>query len=781
MTHSSGGNLPFELSSFVGRVQESDELGSALSSARLVSIIGPGGAGKSRLAKHVAGQLRDRFPDGVWLIELDELRDERLLADLVLSVFGIPGGSGRTPEEALIQWLEHKRLLVVLDDCENLLQGCRQLVTEVMTYAPEVTVLATTRQPLAVDGERVWRIPPLSVPGPEVAVGPELFAHYEALTLFEQRARAARRDFTVTEANAPQVAELCRRLDGSPLALELAAVQLRVLTVGDVLDRLDRPFSLLQAAWPGRPRRQSLRAVVEASHDLCTPAEREVWACASVFAGSFDLEAARDVCAPAIGESEDYRSSLDGLVDKSVLTVSENGPATRYRMLETIRRFGAEKLDRSGDAAAVRRRHRDHYLRAVRRGEAEWSGPHQAEMFAYLRSERANLRVALDFCFEEPGESATGVAFVGLLWPLWIVAAFLKEASQWVDRASSSGAGSDPDRLRLASVGTLVACLAGDIPRARQLQNSLESLEDRVDDPVLSAIAARAVGTVEMVDGKLHRAAPHLERSVALLREAGRPHSLALVSHADLGVVYGLTGAYDAAVARCEEGRALCTANGEGWALSWILFVLSFVRIIRDENDDASRDLEQMLRIKRDFDDVLGILHAAELLAWLAAGKEPARAARILGANEALWRPFGQYLLAFEPYLARHDRCVVKARELLGDARFDACYRAGAGLDLAQLAAYALGEEPAVEPAGLVERAEHGEHGLTRREREICGLVAQGLTDRQIAERLVISPRTVQTHVANILGKLAFRSRAELATWTRAREPESAGSTGTRA
>jgi non-specific serine/threonine protein kinase len=302
------------------------------------------------------------------------------------------------------------------------------------------------------------------------------------------------------------------------------------------------------------------------------------------------------------------------------------------------------------------------------------------------------------------------------------------------------------------------------VPRARAIQAEVETLAAPADDPVLSAIAARALGTVEMVDGRLDAALPHLERSLDLLGAASTPHSLALVSHADLGVVLALTGDHDKAELRCEEGRELCAAQGETWALSWILFVLNFVRLVRDEHDDTTGDLEQMLRIKRGFDDVLGVLHATELLAWVVARRDPQRAALILGATEALWRPFGRYLLSFGPYLARHDGCVAQIRERLGEERFEECRRAGAAMDLPTLAAYALGEHVDVGPASS---KQPDDHGLTAREREICGLVAQGLTDRLIAERLVISPRTVQTHVANILGKLGFRSRTEVTTWAR--------------
>jgi non-specific serine/threonine protein kinase len=502
--------------------------------------------------------------------------------------------------------------------------------------------------------------------------------------------------------------------------------------------------------------------VVDASFELCSAAERRLWISASVFAGGFDLEAAEAVCCDS-DDVDGVLLGLAGLVDKSILTVSQRGERTRFRMLETIRRYGGEKLARSGDETGVRRRHRDHYLSMVQRAEQEWSGPRQPEWLAQLRQERPNLWSALDFCFGHRGEEAAGVSLAGLLWPLWIVGGFLKEGRYWIDRALASNADADPDRVRAASVGALTSCLEGDVARARALLHDSLSLQAAVHDPALLAIAARATGTVEMLDGNLDGATPWFERSLSLLKAADTPHSLALVSHADLGLVHGLSGTAEEGIARCEEGRWLCQAQDETWALSWIVFVQSFMRLVQDENEDVSGDLEGMLRMKVALDDVLGILQAAELLAWVAAAHgAPRRAARILGANQALWRPLGAYLLAFGPYLERHERCLARARAALGERAFESELREGAGLDLQELAAFALKEEPEPEhpaPAPV-------EHDvLTPREREICDLVAEGLTDKQIAERLIISPRTVQTHVTNILGKLAFRSRVQIAAW----------------
>jgi predicted ATPase/DNA-binding CsgD family transcriptional regulator len=757
------GNLPFEVSSFVGRSTEIDDLRSALSTARLVTVTGVGGAGKSRLALEVARKLRAGLPDGAWLVELEQVDDEKLLAAFVLSVFGVPVESGRPVEKALVQWLADKKLLLVLDNCEHLVGACGRLVGELLASVPGVRILATTREVLGVAGEVIWPIPALSLPRAGAGQSSATVLEYEAPRLFGERAQAALPGFAVTDANASAVAELCRRLDGNALAVELAAVQLRALSLGQILDRVDRPLALLRTGRSGSDRRHSLRAVVEGSFGLCAPGEQRIWRTTSVFVGGFDLPAAEAVCGASPAGDIEFLSSLSGLVDKSVLTVSRHGETTRYRMLETIRQYGLEKLAEAGEESTARLRHRDHYLAVAQRAEEDWSGAGQPELLAYLRHDRPNLWSALDFSVSNPGEEPFAVRLAGLLWPLWIVGGFLKEGCYWVERALRAEVGTEADRVRAASVGALVACLEGDVPRARCILSGIADARDAVDDPAVLAVATRAAGTVEMIDGKLEAARPFFDETLAHLKNANVPHSLALVSYADLGVVHSLSGAFELGMARCEEGREICQAQGETWALSWILFVQSFMRLLQDEKDDVTADLEGMLRIKIAFDDILGILQAAELLAWVGVHRDARRAARILGANEALWRPLGAYLMSFKPYLARHERSLELAKEALGEAAFEREFRAGAEMDLDQLVAFVLDEPIPTEPRTS---AAGQEDLLTAREREICTMVAEGLTDREIADRLVLSPRTVQTHVANVLAKLGFRSRVQIAAWT---------------
>lgn len=769
MTRRAPGNLPFDITSFVGRRQETRDVRQTLSRARLVTLSGVGGAGKSRLALHVARGVRKGFRDGVWLLELDKLHDAALLPPTMMSTLRIRGESASSAEDMLAEELSDKQMLLVMDNCEHLVDACAVLVSGLLSAAPELRILATSRQPLGMPGEVVLPVPPLSLPDPGTLSGPSASSHgisdYEGLMLLEERAAAVVPGFTLHPEDWESAAELCRRLDGNPLAIELAAARLRVLRVEEILQRLDSRFRLLTATSRVAPtRRQSMYAVMDGSFELCSEPERLLWMRASVFAGDFDVAAAQAVCGGGNLRHEGVLDSVIALVDKSILVREDTSGISRFRMLETIRQYGQERLADSGEETVVRRRHRDHYLTLVERAESDWSGPRQPEWLARLRNERPNLWGALDFCLSETGEYQCGLRMAGLLWPLWLAAGYLGEGSHWLDRALALPSGSAPDRARAICVNVFVTALQGSAARTRSLMSECHEILAGSTDQVMLALAARAAGTIEMLVGDFAAAVPWFERSVRHLEQADAFHSLAVVSYADLGVVHGLSDAVDRGIASCEEGRKPCDARGEQWALSWVLFVLSFLRLVRDDAEDVSADLREMLRIKQAFSDVLGVLQAAELLAWVAAAHgDPRFAARILGANETLWRPVGAYLLAFRPYLVRHERCVARARAALGDDAFDTEFLTGGAMDLTQLARFALGEAPAKRRTSPVVR--RSKTLLTRRQQEVAELVANGMSNSQIAERLVISQRTAETHVQNVMSKLGFRSRAQVARW----------------
>ena len=398
------GRLPAEVTGFVGRSSELAWLATLLGSARLVTVVGPGGVGKTRVALRAAARAADDYPDGVWLAELSGLRDPALLPNAVASCLGIQEQDDRPQLAAVLDHLRTRRLLLILDTCEHLVDACALLAEAVLRQTAAVTLLATSRQPLDVPGEHTFRLQPLPVPGPEDAVAAA--GSGDAVELFAQRAMAAVPGFAVSAVNRADVIRLCRRLDGIPLAIELAAVRLRALPLPELADRLESRFHVLTGGRRGTvSRHQTLRTAIEWSYSLCTPAERALWDRLSVFAGSFDVAAAEDVAACAMVPRDRVLQVLVSLVDKSV--VLRDGPGacagTRYRLLDSLREFAAERLAAGGGETECRARHISRYLAMARRFGRRFADGDQLERLRQLRAEHDNIRAALEYAFAGPG------------------------------------------------------------------------------------------------------------------------------------------------------------------------------------------------------------------------------------------------------------------------------------------------------------------------------------------------------------------------------------------
>ncbi len=392
-TGSGRGALPAEVTSFVGRRRELSETRRLLAASRMLTLTGVGGVGKTRLALRMAAEVRRTFPDGVWFVELAALNDPQLLPHTVANTLELRQVSA-DPAGDLAVYLEEKRLLVVLDNCEHLTGACAVLASKLLAAAPGLRILATSRHVLGVEGEQILSVPPLSTPDPgqEVLAGDA--THYESVSLFLDRATAVAPDFAITEANRAAVVELCRRLDGIPLAIELAAVWLRILSPAQILDRLEDRFRLLASGRPAMPpRQQALDATVGWSYDLCSPAERLMWARLSVFSGGFDLEAAEEVCDGDGIPRDDVLNLVASLVNKSIVVRYQATEQTTawYQMLETVRQYGAARLDED-DLRELQVRHRDHYRRLAKQFGLESFGPRQADWFIRLRREHGNIR-----------------------------------------------------------------------------------------------------------------------------------------------------------------------------------------------------------------------------------------------------------------------------------------------------------------------------------------------------------------------------------------------------
>ena len=464
---------------FVGRHAELAEIGELLASCRLVTIAGPGGVGKTRIARSAASQAAASYPDGPWIVELSGLRDPALLPNTVASVLGLPEQDPRSALQSVLEYLKDRRLLLILDTCEHLLDACAALSNAVLRAAPFVTVLTTTRQPLDMPDERVYPIGPLPVPG-------------DAVDLFALRAAAIADGFTVTEQNGPDVIRLCQRLDGIPLAIELAAVRLRELPLPELVRRLDRRFAVLtggEGVQPGAlPRHQTLRTAIEWSHELCSPAERRLWARLSVFAGTFSLAAAEEVCAEVSLERPNVVSALVGLVDKSVVVREDE----RYRMLDTLREFGAERLAESGELAACRERHIARYLAKARYFGGHFAEADQMDRYRELRETHANLRAALEYALEldeaaEADEAGSWPALATVaaasvvtsvaaherwrsgadlacsLYGYWQISGLLGEGGYWLTKTLDRFADPGPERARALVNRGFLRSFMGDI------------------------------------------------------------------------------------------------------------------------------------------------------------------------------------------------------------------------------------------------------------------------------------------------------------------------------
>ncbi|WAM19941.1 LuxR C-terminal-related transcriptional regulator (plasmid) [Rhodococcus sp. JS3073] len=756
------GNLPVELTSFVGRRRELTEAKRLLSLARLVTLTGVGGVGKTRLAVRVAANVRRAFDDGVWLIELGELSDPDLLADTVVAALGLRKQSSDPSLELLAEHLADRRVLLVLDNCEHLVEAAAVLSETLLRQCPGLRILATSREPLGIGGEAVMRVPPLTVSDPDRPSSLQGLAEHDAVTLFAQRAEATAPGFVLSEANRVTITRICQRLDGLPLAIELAAARLRVLSPQQILDRLTDRYRLLTVGSRGAPvRQQTLKLSIDWSYDLCEPVEQQLWARLSVFAGGFELDAAESLGTGLLAR-EEVMDVVARLVDQSILIREEASTVARYRLLESLREYGYQKLREMGEEAALRRRHRDWCLQLVTQAEEEWIGPQQLAWITRLEREQPNMRDALQFCVTEPGEdeAEAGLQVAAALHTLWLTHGLLSEGRCWLDRVLAHHSGQPTaERIKALSANAALAAIQGDLRKGAVLVEEGETLAAYLGDTGLQAIVTHVDGLQALFGGDLPRAVACFEAALEGFRAEGDLMRL-IEDLVGLELASGLLGDMPRAIACKEEVLAITELYGESVQRACSLWAFALA-VWQTDHMHASRLLEQSVRLARVVDDRLNVAMSLEALAWIAAADHlDRRAAVLLGAAAALSQTVVGATIAVPTLLTYHDECVRQARRALGMQVFDEEVRHGEAMTFENALAYALDEHRTASRT----RADTAT-GLTKRERQVAGLVAEGLTNKAIAAQLVISQRTAQGHVEHVLAKLGFTSRAQIAAW----------------
>ncbi|MFG2906614.1 ATP-binding protein [Kitasatospora sp. NPDC048286] len=692
------GRLPAEVTAFVGRQAELAELTGLLASARLVTVTGPGGVGKSRLALRAAARAAGAFPDGTWLVDVAPVQDGLLLGDAVLEALRFADGTARPPLDVLTERLAGRRLLLVLDGCEHLVEACADLADALLRALPGLRLLTTSRTALRASGEHLLALAPLPVdlapPGP-VRPG----ALPDAVRLFADRARAVLPSFEVTEANAEAVALLCRRLDGLPLAVELAAGRLRALSVEQVTARLDDRFRLLTGgSRTALPRHRTLRTTIGWSHELCTVQERLLWARLSVFAGGFDLEAAEYVCAGEGIEAEEVLDLLDELVAKSVVLSEDSAFGVRFRLLDSLREYGGQWLRAAGEEQRLLRRHRDWYLGVATWGEVEWFGPRQAETAERTGLAHGNLRAALEYCLGEPGEEQIALLLAATLWFYWVGCGHLGEGRHWLDRALALDREPTEARAKALWVTGHLAVLQGDLGFARPaLEDCRRQALNTGDDRAL-AYAVHRQGCVALVGDDPDRAAELFEEALWHYRTIGELNSNVVMAMLELGLAYLFQGDLDSGELWFRQARELCEEHGEQWAYGYVHYAMAYSHWLDGAVQPARTLARECVRLHHLFHDLLGLALGVDLLALLETepGRpgEPGdlREARVLqGAAHRLWRTVGNPFLGSRNFFGPHQECAERALAGLTAQEYEDCYEAGTLLDLDAAVVRALG------------------------------------------------------------------------------------------
>ena len=730
------------LTTFVGRREELSRLRALLVRSRLVTITGPGGSGKTRLAEQFVGSLGRSLDDRVAFVYLADARASVEVVDAVASSVGLRGRAGK-PGEILVEYLRRRRQLLVIDNCEHVSDTVAALASELLKQCPGVTIIATSRRPLSVPGEQLFPI--------------EGLRDDAAVNLFVDRARQASPDFDLSDEGRGIVADLCAHFDGMPLAIELAAARTRHLGLATLARRISGHLADLDSGPMSAPERQrSLRGAITWSHDLLGDAQAILWRRLCFFSGGFTLAAAERVAAVAPIDRDRIDPLLADLVDQSMVVFDFEHD--RYRIIEAMREYGLERLREADEESAVAVHHRAWMVERAEVADRSWFGPNQAEVLDEMTAEAQNLRAALEWC------RGTGAYDDGLrlstasLW-YWVTRASLGEAARWFE--SFIGLSANPGLTARASWRAgYVAVLQGRHHEARELLERADELAEQVDDPATRAYAGIITCLRVMYEQSGEDALALARAGLADPAADAMCRCWALIG---IGLASFLRHDWEECRRASLAGIAMCDDVGETWNKELHLRSLAYAEWQLGDPRAAESTLFEALRIDRRLDDVWHLAWSTETLAWVSAdlGRDE-RAARLLGMAAGFWAQSGSGLAG--PWRGFHAAATDRLRNRLGDRRLAKGIAAGMRLDRVAGLAFAL-EEGQASVAGSTDGV-----GLSPRESEIARLVGEGLGNREIGERLFLSSRTVEKHVEHVMNKLGVDSRAEIAAWQARRE-----------